>query len=137
MTQQQKEKLRRMRLSGKTYADIGTVLNLKESTVRTYCCRNGLTDKDIQESQPKTNVCQFCGKPLSQTPKHRPKKFCSDNCRMAWWAKHRDELLRKANYTVVCKQCGKEFISYGNKGRKFCGRDCYFAFKNGDRPQSL
>ena len=27
---------------------------------------------------------------------------------------------------AVCEQCGKSFISYGNKNRKYCGRECYF-----------
>lgn len=25
----------------------------------------------------------------------------------------------------ACQQCGKEFVSYGNQGRKFCSRECY------------
>ena len=46
MTKSQKETLRKMRLAGKSYEDICRVLGAKESTVRTYCSRNGLTDKD-------------------------------------------------------------------------------------------
>ena len=33
---------------------------------------------------------------------------------------------KEASYTLVCEQCGKPFISYGNKNRKYCGRECYF-----------
>ena len=36
------------------------------------------------------------------------------------------EEKREGSYTLVCEQCGKPFISYGNKNRKYCGRECYF-----------
>ena len=44
---------------------------------------------------------------------------------MGWWRSHQSEMDKKAYNTLVCQQCGKEFVSYGNKGRKFCSRECY------------
>jgi len=28
-------------------------------------------------------------------------------------------------YPAVCVRCGKEFLSYGNRKRKYCSHDCY------------
>ena len=132
MTGEMKERLRRMRLSGKSYAEICASLRLKESAVRTYCSRNGLTDRELRGKQNgciSGVQCQFCGAPIVQVQKQKPRKFCSDTCRMAWWAEHRDEMVRKAYYTIHCQTCGKAFNSYGNKERKYCSKACFFAAK--------
>lgn len=31
----------------------------------------------------------------------------------------------KANYECICEYCGKTFLSYGNKNRKYCSHSCY------------
>lgn len=31
----------------------------------------------------------------------------------------------KAMYRLVCVHCGQEFVSYGNRNRKYCCHDCY------------
>ena len=36
-----------------------------------------------------------------------------------------DLVNRKANYECTCEKCGKKFISYGNKDRKYCCHECY------------
>ena len=62
------------------------------------------------------------------------KKFCSDRCRMEYWNSHQDQVLRKAYYTLVCKNCGRTFRCYGNAHRKFCCRSCYDDYrKRGNR----
>ena len=62
--------------------------------------------------------------------KYRPKKFCSDKCRMAWWNAHQDQVTRNAHYSFVCAQCGENFTVYGNASRKFCSRACYLTSRN-------
>lgn len=32
---------------------------------------------------------------------------------------------RKAFYPLICAECGKEFLSYGNRKRKYCSHACY------------
>ena len=128
MTKAQKETLQKMRLAGKSYADICRVLGAKESTVRTYCSRNGLTDKDLKQLPPRPaecKTCPNCGKVLEQIPKQKPRRFCSDACRRIWWSKNRELYVHTAYYTVHCVHCGKEFITYGNKKRKYCCHPCY------------
>lgn len=48
---------------------------------------------------------------------------------MAWWNAHPERVQRKAYYTLTCRQCGKQFESYGNANRVFCSRDCYLQFR--------
>lgn len=67
----------------------------------------------------------MCGAALMQIPHRKPKKFCSDKCRMAWWNSHQELVNRKAIYHLACAHCGQSFDSYGNKNRKYCSRRCY------------
>ena len=78
--------------------------------------------------------CPQCGKTVIQRTGHK-KRFCSDRCRMAYWNSHQDQILRRAYYALSCKNCGKEFQSYGNAHRKFCCRSCYEIYrKRGKQP---
>lgn len=132
MTDIQKQKIKLLRSSGKSYRDIAAEMDLKESTVKTYCNRNGLTNMDISLMRSKQkNKCLYCGAEIHQMPKQKPKKFCSDNCRFAWWNKNRDLKNKKAVYTIKCRGCGKEFTSYGNKTRKYCSHLCYISARFG------
>ena len=57
----------------------------------------------------------------------RPRRFCSEACRRAYWKMHREEINKsdKAIYTMECPYCGKIFESYGNKRRKYCCHEHY------------
>lgn len=106
-----------MRLEGRSAADIAIALRLSPNTVRSHIHRH--------PEMPNTRMCQTCGKPVLQKIGHREKKYCSDKCRMDFWNSNQDAVRRKAYYTLVCEYCGKEFLSYGNKNRKYCCRGCY------------
>ena len=134
MTDIQKQKIKHLRSAGKSYKDIAVAMNLNESTVKTYCNRNGLTDKDISFMRSnQKNKCLYCSREIHQIPKQKPKKFCSDKCRFAWWTKNRDLKNKKAVYTIKCRGCGKEFASYGNKKRKYCSHSCYVSARFGGK----
>ena len=109
--------LNKMRLDGKKASEIACALRISVNTVRSYIRRH----PDIQGR----SVCRNCGKVIVQPSGHKIKLFCSDKCRMAWWNSHPEKINKKAYYNLICNQCGKEFISYGNKNRKFCCRECY------------
>lgn len=123
MTTEQKKQIKTMRLQGMGYVKIGQALGISNNTVRSFCRRNGL-DGDAAKN---SIVCQHCGKPVKIVPKHKPKKFCSDACRTAWWNSHMKSVNRKAVYQFTCAFCGKSFTAYGNKGRKYCTHGCYIA----------
>lgn len=118
MTKQEIETLNLMRSHDKSAADIAIALGLSVNTVRSY----------IRRHPPKDAVqvgCRQCGKPVLQAKGRKAKYFCSDRCRNAWWNAHPEKVQRKAYYRLTCQFCGKEFVSYGNKKRKYCSRLCY------------
>ena len=119
MKPQIKNEINTLRLAGLKPGEIAQRLGLPANTVRTHIRRH--------PEIPNTAVCPQCGKRILQTPGRRSKKYCSDRCRMAWWNSHPEDVNRKAYYTLVCRQCGKEFTCYGNKNRKYCCRACYDA----------
>lgn len=133
MTAEQKEKIKYLRTHGKSYKDIAVALGVKETTIKTFCYRNALTDTDIAELRVSVdkNICPNCGIAIIQKPKQKPRRFCCDKCRLTWWNVNRDLKNKKALYTLICVGCGKEFVSYGNKERKYCSRDCYFGTRFG------
>ena len=47
MTNEQKEAITRLRMDGLGYRNISKHLNIKLSTVKTFCCRNGLRKEDV------------------------------------------------------------------------------------------
>lgn len=118
MTKQEIETLNLMRSHDKSATDIAIALGLSVNTVRSY----------IRRHPPKDAVqvgCRQCGKPVLQAKGRKAKYFCSDRCRNAWWNAHPEKVQRKAYYRLTCQFCGKEFVSYGNKNRKYCSRLCY------------
>ncbi|MHB1126862.1 MAG: RNA polymerase subunit sigma-70 [Bacillota bacterium] len=128
MTTEQQLKIQKLRQLGQSYAKIAAALSISENTVKSYCRRNhiGISKKPIKHEVKESNInCKHCGKPLTQGTKGHPRKFCSEECRRAWWKENDSQYAKKAYYTLVCKECGKTFESYGNKTRKFCGHACY------------
>jgi len=117
MTTIQKQRISELRGEGITYAAIAIDLGLSENTVKSYCRRNFT-------AEVKKNVCPMCNQPLEHLPQKKQKRFCSDKCRLAWWAKNPDSLNRRAIYNFECLQCKKPFTAYGNAKRKFCSRAC-------------
>ena len=110
-----------MRGKGLTYAQIGAKLDIPANTVKSVCRREA----------EKKKRCRNCRKPLVQNIEGRPKAFCCDECRSAWWKKHPDQVNRKAYYSLTCAYCKQQFESYGHKERKYCCHQCYIADRFG------
>lgn len=91
MTENQKNKIFKMRLEGSGYREIASALFLSLNTVKSYCRRNGLGgygkvvklnhEVDVELGK----VCKRCGKRLVHTKGKRKKIFCSDYCRKMYW----------------------------------------------------
>lgn len=138
MTEIQKQRIHYMRLEGKSYGEIGNILNVSESTVKSFCRRNNLTGYGKEKVKVEGNqiihtVCQQCGKSLGKSTHMKTRRFCCIECRRAWWSANEDKLNRKAYYIAVCAQCGKAFDSYGNNHRKYCSHHCYILARFGDK----
>ena len=116
MTSQEKSKIIELNNQGLGYSKIAATLNLPINTVKSY----------IQRQRNKQNgACLQCGTRFKITPGVKPRRFCSDACRMQWWNSHRLDGNKKAFYTATCACCGKEFIAYSTSKRKYCSRGCF------------
>lgn len=127
MNTQQKDRIAFLRGNGESYAKIATALNIPQNTVKSYCKRNNLGGRVAVSVEIKDNsqICKQCGNPLVQTPGLKSRKFCSDFCRLAWWAVHPEQIKQKALYDFTCPTCNKTFSAYGNATRKYCSHTCY------------
>ncbi len=125
--------IRELRKKGVGYKAIGGIVGLSRDIVRNFCKAHGLDgyasviNKNILEDIEQGKACLLCGKPIVQKFGVRPRKYCSDKCRRDWWKAHPEQIKKKETslYTLICKKCGEEFISYGNKKRKYCSHNCY------------
>lgn len=117
MTNEQKHKIIDLRSQGLGYQKIGEILGVSANTISAFCKRNGV-GKNIM-------LCKACKVPINNISGQKPKKFCCDKCRTAWWNSHQDEVQRKAVYEFTCAYCGAEFTAYGNNKRKYCSHACY------------
>ena len=120
LTERQKYKITTLRRDGITYKSISKQMDLPVSQIRSFCLSRTAPQND------KAGYCKTCGKKLSHTPGYKKKIFCSDGCRQDWWNRFGDLKYGKgrATFNIVCKHCGKEFITYG-KNRKYCNREFY------------
>ena len=138
MTEQEKKQVIRLRNEFYSYKKIAKALSISESTVKSFCIRNGLGGlASHKRTKPlgDENHCLNCGLPIRQIEGRKKRKFCTYECRMAWWNEHPQYLNKKANYEFVCKNCNKPFISYGNKRRKYCSHECYIIDRFGPVPE--
>lgn len=119
MTIDEKSRISALRGSGHSYKEIGETLGIPESTIKTFCRRNGLKkDGNVRR-------CLFCGQEVIQASGRKEKKFCSDSCRMKWWNDHKERANRNTLSTIECAYCHKKFKAYESAMRKYCSHDCY------------
>ena len=139
MTVLQKNDILRLYYDGMNYNEIAETLGIPKNTVKTFYWRNKKSENDLSDNSGikiKNNIanqCAHCNKPLEQKQKQKPRRFCSDACRLAWWSKNRSNLNRKSVYSLICAHCENGFDSYGNKNRKYCRHECYIAARFGNR----
>lgn len=133
MTENQKNKIIELRKSGLGYKAIAAEVGMPRDAVRSFCKSRNIAGfgvaaaMNIDEQAQNGNICLNCCKPIIQPHKGRRKKFCSEKCRRDWWKEHPEKAEQRetAKYRLKCAYCGSEFISYGNKNRKYCSHHCY------------
>lgn len=135
MTNEQKAKIAELRSKGCGYKAVADLLGIGKDTIKSYCQRNKLSGERAVHTTIKnaSGLCPQCGKPVVQIPGMKPRRFCSTECRVAWWNTHQDHVRQKAVYAFTCETCGHSFTAYGNQHRKYCSHNCYIAgrFKGG------
>jgi len=126
MTKAEMRRIHVLQLQGLGYRRIAAELGLSVNTVKSYCQRHPVGDDLTKRStSEKRDQCKYCGANLIMTPGKRPRMFCSDECRMAWWKKNRHQMQKKTFHTKLCQYCGREFTVYGKPSQRFCSRHCF------------
>lgn len=130
VTEEYKDKITCLRYMGRGYASIAKELGLSKNTVKSFCRRNCLTSAELIVTDGQGR-CRACGALILQQPKMKKRVFCCTQCRQEWWAKHPEQIRRRAVYAFTCAKCGKPFTAYGNQKRKYCCHACYIADRFG------
>lgn len=133
MTNEQKNQISRLRHAGHGYKAIANALGISRDAVKSYCRRADLLCcVETAAATPLPTFCKQCGKEILQVAGRKEKKFCSDECRMAWWTSNARQ-KGKAMVQQVCCGCGKVFYAYPSETRKYCSHKCYIEtrFKGG------
>lgn len=96
MTDEQKEKIRSMRIQGIGYRLIAKELCLKENQVQLFCKAHGLAGSaDLTRLNfpiwcYQNNHCLACSAKLKQTKRGRKKKFCSGRCKTRYFRENHE-----------------------------------------------
>ena len=120
MTAQERIQIVNLQKQGYGYKYISSATGIALNAVKTFCRRNPVAQEKLSKL-----ACRYCGKKLTTQSNGRPKQYCSDSCRMAWWKEHRNDIDKRTFYKITCQHCGVEFESYGFAGRKYCSRTCF------------
>lgn len=102
MTETDKELILDLRVKGSGYKAIAAVLGISRDQVRHFCKHYGLEGSvemvsyNIKERVKLKELCANCYKTINQKTTGRPRRFCKDKCRRAWWNKNRKVNVKKA-----------------------------------------
>lgn len=75
--------------------------------------------------------CPNCGAEFAiplKRGKGRTRVFCSDKCKRAFNSKR-----RKKGVTLICEECGREYLQFSFRKSRFCSRSCAQKHVNGKR----
>ena len=136
MTELEKQKIIKLRTGGYGYIRIAQTLGMSENTVKSFCRRNSLCGENKSAVKIKDSGCRCrqCGKKITQTAGRKPKVFCSDGCRIAYWTANQDKVVRRTAVEFECPVCHGKFKDYPRNNRKYCSRECYIKRRYGDEP---
>ena len=110
-----KKHLAELRDQGYTYQQIAEASGIGLSSVKMFFKRNNTPADD-------SGICAQCKKRLEKDAPKK-KRFCSEKCRIKWWAEHPEQLSNAREHQYKCPVCCKVFYSY--KPAKFCSLTCY------------
>lgn len=144
-----RERVRELRMDGVECSEISEQTGLSADQVEAYCTQLGLPvsgscrlvgptpEEDWMKSGQSVGrspfLCPQCGAVIIQSRRGRKRKFCSDDCKNAWWNRRWKDQKEKHGRKAVCKNCGSEFIAFNEYGteRRYCCRECYFEHRYG------
>lgn len=130
LTSQDMERITMMRRAGVAYARIAKHLDLNANSVKTYCLRNAIT-VDANAEQVADPLGVWCLKCCTRIGLRRGSKFCSEQCRRAWWRTHRTVRVEE----LTCTGCGRQVAvpCTSGRSRKYCSHPCFIKHRFGTR----
>lgn len=135
MTVNEQKRILFLREQGCKYSQISEDTGIPIGTIKTFFRRNQASAAS-QESvgvishKKDEAICKCCGCRMVQKNGQKPRKFCSNSCRMKWWNSHPELMKKKRIYEYICPECKKVFTSV-RKGKKYCCHECYIRFRYG------
>ena len=133
MTEHEQDEIRRLRIAGKSYTQIGEILQLSRNTVKSVCYRCGYQPANETDTITDLEHCRNCGESILQVAGRKRRSFCSEACRRAWWSTHRNAGNMKTVVSTKCAFCGRAFEDYARNGRKYCCHACYIRDRFGEK----
>ncbi len=130
MNQLQIEKIQDLRNSGKSMGQISKETGIPVSTVKSYFRRHKPLGDEEEGTHTSPEFCVECGKPLKRGGPGKPKRFCKESCRRAWWKAHKN-LVCSDSLQIECACCGKGFVSFKSRKQKYCSHGCYIKARFG------
>src|SRR5258706_1390781 len=104
-----------------TFTFIGIRADVSREWVRQIAMKDGYTPYLVQAKAEKHHTCIQCGKDFVAPDNHRTKKYCSVDCRGAYFE-------NKYKFKTNCFVCGKE-INYfkvkQDRKPKYCSYECH------------
>ena len=91
MTASQLKCIQELRQLNYSYQFIADQLSLSINTVKSICRRKGFPaegQRKTKSEKSTANLCKNCHRPLSVRVR-KGTEFCSEACRIAWWASNR------------------------------------------------
>jgi len=112
------------RKDGQSMGQISKNTGIPVSTVKSYFRRHRPEGEEGSVKDATAELCQQCGKAMKNGGRGKPKRFCKESCRRAWWKAHKDS-IGSDSPQINCIACGKSFVSYESRKRKYCSHECY------------
>lgn len=128
-----RENVRLLRLSGKSYGEISSELELNKNTVVWHVRELGLTSDEGKSELELKKRCEKCFK--EYTTYYHTKKYCSNTCQnRATYerTKARTEKNKKKAFFSNCKVCKIKFES-NHKNKLYCGKECSESYRKKNR----
>ena len=124
MDKKQIQEIQALRNSGQSMGQISKATGIPVSTVKSYFRRHRPDNEGETVKTAPAAFCQQCGKAMKNGGPGKPKRFCKESCRRAWWKTHKDS-IGSDSPQIKCANCGKLFVSYESRKRKYCCHECY------------
>ena len=129
MTIEQQNQIRFLRQNGEGYKRIASLLGLSVNTVKSFCRRNDNLVGEAEETASSVGTavsCRQCGESVQQIAGRRPRIFCCNACKTAYWRSRAKPLGQHR----LCPGCGMPLLGH-DQSRKYCCHACYITHRFG------